>query len=68
MRSQPKRWVSRIRTVIGLLAHSPYLGHPGQRGTRFLSIAGLPYVIIYRVEVDIVRVFSIFHTARDRRF
>ena len=62
------RVVSRIRAVAELLADSPYLGRPGRRGARFLSIAGLPYVIIYRIEAESVRIMAIFHTARDRRF
>jgi len=63
-----ERVVSRIRAVASLLAGSPYLGRPGRRGARFLSTAGLPYVIIYRVEAAAIRIFAIFHTARDRRF
>ena len=63
-----ERVVGRIRAVVGLLADSPYLGRPALRGTRFLSVAGLPYVIIYRVGDESVRIMAIFHTARNRRF
>jgi toxin ParE1/3/4 len=62
------RVVDRIRQVAELLATSPFLGRPGRRGARFLSIAGLPYVIIYRVAGDSVRIMAVFHTARNRRF
>jgi len=63
-----ERVVRRIRAVAGLLTDSPHLGRPGPRGARFLSVAGLPYVIIYRVGDEAVRIMAIFHTARDRRF
>lgn len=63
-----ERVVRRIRAGAGLLADSPHLGRPGPRGARFLSVAGLPYVIIYRVGDEAVRIMAIFHTARDRRF
>jgi toxin ParE1/3/4 len=62
------RVVDRIRQVAELLAASPFLGRPGRRGARFLSVAGLPYVIIYRVTADSVRIVAVFHTARNRRF
>jgi toxin ParE1/3/4 len=63
-----ERVVRRIRSVAALLANSPHIGRPGRRGARFLSVAGLPYVIIYRVGDDAVRIMAIFHTARDRHF
>ncbi len=62
------RVIDRIRQVGDLLATSPFLGRPGRRGARFLSIGGLPYVIIYRVVAESVRIVAIFHTARNRRF
>ncbi|MEJ2377654.1 MAG: type II toxin-antitoxin system RelE/ParE family toxin [Pseudolabrys sp.] len=63
-----ERVVSRIRAVTDVLGNSPYLGRPGRREARFLSIAGLPYVIIYRVRSESVRIVAIVHTARNRRF
>ncbi len=62
------RVVLRIRQIVALLSTQPQLGRPGRRGTRYLSVAQLPYVIIYRVEQDAVRIFAVFHTARNRRF
>jgi toxin ParE1/3/4 len=60
--------ISRIREVADLLANAPHLGRPGQRGRRFLSVAGLPYVIIHRIQGESVQIVAIFHTARNRPF
>jgi toxin ParE1/3/4 len=62
------RVVLRIRRIVALLSTQSQLGRPGRRGTRYLSVAQLPYVIIYRVEQDAVRIFAVFYTARNRRF
>lgn len=62
------RVIRRIRQVADRLATSPYLGRPGPRGARYLSIPGLPYIAIYRIRADLVQVVAVFHTARNRRF
>lgn len=58
----------RIRSLIDHLESSPYLGRPGPRGVRLLSVAGLPYVVLYRMRHEAVQIVAIFHTARNRRF
>lgn len=63
-----ERVIARIRTLIDRLSASPYLGRPGHRGVRFLSVAGLPYVVIYRLHGESVQIVAVFHTARNRRF
>lgn len=60
--------VERIAEVAALLGRSPNLGRPGHRGARFLSVSGLPYVIIYRLRGERVEIVAIFHTSRNRRF
>ncbi|MDZ7905992.1 MAG: type II toxin-antitoxin system RelE/ParE family toxin [Cypionkella sp.] len=48
------------------LPQFPNLGRTGRHtGTRELSVAGLPYVIVYQVGADVVTIVAIFHTARD---
>ena len=55
-----------IRRLADLLPANPKLGKPGRhRGTRELYVAGLPYVIVYRLTSDAVSVVSVLHTARD---
>jgi toxin ParE1/3/4 len=60
--------IARIEEVVNLLGKSPFLGRPGPRGARLLSVAGLPYVIIHRLRGDTVSIIAVFHTSRDRRF
>lgn len=62
------RVIARIQAAVDRLSTSPYLGRPGPRDVRFLSIAGLPYIVIYRLRSDSVQIVAIFHTAQDRRF
>lgn len=61
------RTVQRIRTTVDRLTQLPYSGRPGPRGTRILSVSGLPYVAVYRVFNDQVRILAVFHTSRDTR-
>jgi toxin ParE1/3/4 len=42
------------------------LGRPGRHPeTRELSIADLPYLIVYEVDPDAVTILAVFHTSRD---
>ena len=42
------------------------LGRPGRHPeTRELSIADLPYLIVYEVESEAVTILAVFHTSRD---
>lgn len=44
----------------------PHMGHSGRvPGTRELSIAALPYIVVYQVTSDAVTVVAVFHAARD---
>jgi toxin ParE1/3/4 len=63
-----ERVVQRIMLVASRLESLPFLGRPGRRGARLLTVAGLPYVIIHRVRNDEVKIVAVFHTARDRGF
>jgi toxin ParE1/3/4 len=41
-------------------------GRPGQvAGMRELVVGPLPYIIVYRVEPDIVHIFRVIHAAKD---
>lgn len=47
------RVVSRIRQATLMLGQFPQLGHAGDvPGTRELTVAGLPYRIVYRLAVE----------------
>ncbi len=50
------------------LKSSPHRGRPGDvSGTRELSLAPLPYVVVYRVVNDAVEILHIHHGAQNWR-
>ena len=63
-----RRVVARIEHCIERLANVPYSGRSGPRGIRLLSVPGLPYVVIHRVQHETVKIAAVFHTSRNRRF
>ena len=60
--------VERIRTATLRLVNFPYSGRPGPKGTRLLSVPGVPYIVVHRVRDDQVTILTILHTARNRSF
>lgn len=60
--------IARIKTVADRLADNPFIGRPGLRGTRFMSVPGLSYILIHRIETDKVSIVAVFHTSRNRQF
>jgi len=59
------RVVARILQSIQYLETFPELGRRGRLpGTREPSIAGQPYLVIYRIEGDLVRILTVIHTSR----
>jgi len=46
----------------------PYRGREGRiEGTRELVFPGLPYIVVYRIEDQIVDILRIYHGAQDWR-
>lgn len=60
--------VVRIRDAASRLEILPFSARSGPGGTRLLSVTGLPYIVIYRVAGDTVKIVAVFHTARNRKF
>ena len=59
------RTITRILQSIRYLSSFPRLGRPGLLPeTRELSISGLPYKAVYRIEGDIILIVTIIHTSR----
>ena len=73
-RDNPAAAITTVRRIIrqtSMLAEHPGMGRPGRvEGTRELVIAGLPYVVAYIHEDDVVIVLRVMHGARKwpRRF
>ena len=52
-----------VLEAIRLLEHSPFMGRPGRwENTRELVIDKFPYIVAYRINVDIVEILYIHHT------
>jgi toxin ParE1/3/4 len=55
----------RIYTAINPLKKFPNLGRPGRKdGTRELVVSSLPYIIIYEVAGQRIRIARILHAAQ----
>jgi addiction module RelE/StbE family toxin len=60
-----------VRAAVDPLANYPNLGRAGRvDGTRELIVVDLPYIVVYRVAEDTVRILAVIHTSRQwpRRF
>jgi len=50
----------------GNLRKFPHLGRKGRiEGTRELVFSGLPYIVVYRIQDQIVEIMRIYHGAQD---
>ena len=56
----------RLQECADRLRQFPELGRPGRLPqTRELSVATLPYLIVYEADAETVTVLAVFHTSRD---
>ncbi len=54
-----------IRVATDRLANYPRIGRPGRvPGTRELVVPRTPYIVIYEIEGDIVRIIRVLHSAQ----
>ncbi len=54
-----------IRLAVARLEMHPQSGRQGRIGDTYeLVIAGLPYILPYRIQGEEIQILSIFHTAR----
>jgi toxin ParE1/3/4 len=57
--------VRRIYEAASILKQFPSSGRPGRKeGTRELVVTGLPYLVVYDVDGQTIRVLRILHGAR----
>jgi toxin ParE1/3/4 len=65
-----RRVGERIREAVSLLGDLPYIGREGVlAGTRELVVPGLPYVVVYRVDIaeqETVVILGVYHGAQLR--
>ncbi|MHB8622973.1 MAG: type II toxin-antitoxin system RelE/ParE family toxin [Sulfuricaulis sp.] len=55
----------RVLEAVEYLGQHPALGRAGRvRGTRELVISGTPFIVVYRVQFDMVQVLRVMHHAR----
>jgi toxin ParE1/3/4 len=60
-----------IRATVDPLGNYPNLGRAGRvDGTREMIVVDLPYIVVYRVVQEMVRILAVIHTSRQwpRRF
>jgi toxin ParE1/3/4 len=58
------RMVARLAAAVEKLRHFPYLGRPGRKGSRELEVSGTPFIVVYRVEKQEVKIGTILHGAQ----
>lgn len=57
--------IRRIAGLVDQIALFPRAGRRGPRpGTLERVVAGLPYIVVYRIQGDVVEVLRVFHGAR----
>lgn len=54
-----------IRAATDHLADHPWMGRPGRvPGTRELVVPRTPYIVIYEIEGDTIRIIRVLHSAQ----
>ena len=59
-----ERMVTRLVTAVEKLNHFPHLGRPGREGSRELPVSGTPFIVVYRLQGDQIRIVTILHGAQ----
>lgn len=61
-------FVDELDRALGMLNRFPELGQAGMGNTRALPLHSFPYSLIYRLQVDVIRVIAIAHHSRRPRY
>ena len=60
------RLIREICDAVFALRNYPNRGRPGKKsGTRELVLPALPYIVVYKVESDVLHIARILHGAQD---
>ncbi len=63
-----RRQIERIELTVNRLKAFPMMGRAGiETGTREFPVPGTPYVVVYRVREEQLRILAVLHGARFRR-
>lgn len=57
-------FAAEVRRTMGLVSDHQELGAPGVAGTRRILLRRFPFVFVYRIEPDILRVIALAHQRR----
>lgn len=61
-----KRQIERIERAANRLKAFPLMGRSGMlAGTRQFAVPGTPYILVYRVREDVLRILAVLHGARN---
>lgn len=58
-------FVANVRNVFNRIAANPKLHAITFRDVRKAVVAKFPFIVIYREELDVVLIISVFHTSQD---
>ena len=58
-------FISKVREVFHRISVNPRLHAITFRDVRKAVVSKFPYVVIYREEIDVVLIVSVFHTSQD---
>lgn len=59
--------IRKLQKAVDLIGERPAIGRPTlQQAVREWSVPGLPYLIPYRIQDEVIEVLRIWHTSRKR--
>jgi len=58
------RMVARLVAAVEKLAHFPHLGRPGREGSRELVVGGTPFIVVYRLDGEEIKIGTVIHGAQ----
>lgn len=58
------RVIARLVAAVEKLSYFPHLGRPGREASRELVVSGTPFIVVYRVEEEEVRIGTVLHGAQ----
>ncbi len=60
------RMTARLVASVEKLTHFPHLGRPGREGKREMVGGGTHYIVVYGVEGEEIKIFTVLHGAQRK--